>query len=177
LFTGQQYRARIGTIDDYEEDHSASARIEAWEAGLAMFQDNPIFGVGLKRFVYAFPYYSAAKPREAHNSWVQMAAECGAVALGCYGLLLVFTVRSLWRARRRARPFERGDGRLVRALSLAFEGSLVGYVVCGSFLSMEDMEFFYVLAAFAVALDRLSAAHPRARADARPEALPAEVAA
>jgi O-antigen ligase len=51
LFTGDAYRARIGSINTYEEDESATGRFESWEAGKAMAIHNPLFGVGLKRYV------------------------------------------------------------------------------------------------------------------------------
>lgn len=160
-FAGQDYQARIGSIDDYEEDGSATGRIESWETGMRMVMDNPVFGVGLKRYVEAYPTY-ATKPgeraREAHNSWVQLAAESGMFAVLAYGMLILAAFHSFRRIDKRTAQLPEEAGNRIRALSLAFQGSMVGYLVCGFFLSMEDQEFFYLLIALSQLLDRTTAA-------------------
>lgn len=156
LFAGNEYKARINSINSYEEDRSATGRLESWEAGINMAVSNPLFGVGLKRYMTAFPYYSNFQPRVAHNSWVQLGAECGLVALACYGLLIVLTIRALVRIERRL-PSLRSEHRdLTLQLARMIEATLVGYLVCGFFLSMEDFEFFYILVGMAQVLDRIS---------------------
>ncbi|MAF27411.1 MAG: hypothetical protein CME07_06050 [Gemmatimonadetes bacterium] len=106
----------------------------------------------------AFPYYSNSHPRVAHNSWVQLAAECGFVAVGAYSALIVLTALSLYRTRKRIPLLQEEQRRTVRTLEGAFSGSLIGYLVCGFFLSMEDFEFFYLLVALVQSLDRVTAA-------------------
>ena len=173
---GEEYKGRIGSIDNFEEDRSAAGRLESWEAGINMATRNPLFGVGLKRYVQAFPYYSNFEPRAAHNSWVQLGAECGLVALACYGFLIVFTMNALRRIRKRL-PLLRGRAaRISEMLSEMYLVSMVGYLVCGFFLSMEDFEFFYLLVGMVQILDRVTEARVR---DALPgtEAGPASSAA
>ncbi len=166
LFAGAQYRARIQSINSYEEDRSATGRLEAWEAGTKMALRNPLFGVGLKRYVEAFPYYSTFQPRSAHNSWVQLGAECGLVALTSYAVLIVLTVASLRRVARRI-PLLLGENRTqTETLMRMIEASLLGYLVCGFFLSMEDFEFFYILIAMAQVLDRVTEARVREAGEA-----------
>jgi putative inorganic carbon (HCO3(-)) transporter len=156
VFAGAEYKSRMGSIDEYEDDRSAMGRIEAWQTGWKMATHNPLFGVGLKRYRVAFPYYTNFQPREAHNSWIQLAGECGLVAVACYGMLVVLTIQSLRRVRRRL-PLLKGENRrLVTTLTGMYEGSLVGYLVCGFFLSMEDFEFFYLIVAMAQILDRVT---------------------
>lgn len=157
VVAGDEYRNRIGSIDKYEEDESATGRIEAWETGINMMTRNPFFGVGLKRFVAAFPYYSNYTPRQAHNSWVQLGGEAGLVALFAYGMLMLLTIRSLRRVEKRLHYLPRGpNSDRAFVLMRAYEAALVGYVVCGFFLSMEDFEFFYLLVGMAQVLDRIT---------------------
>jgi probable O-glycosylation ligase (exosortase A-associated) len=163
LFTGTAYRARIGSINTYEEDQSATGRFESWEAGQAMALHNPLFGVGLKRYVLAFPSYSSSTPRVAHNSWVQLGAECGLVALGAYAVLILLTIRSLLRVEKRMKFLTGDRKRLTQQLVRMFEAALAGYLICGFFLSVEDFEFFYVLVAMVQVLDRIT--EQRARED------------
>jgi probable O-glycosylation ligase (exosortase A-associated) len=163
-FAGQNYQDRIGSIDDYEEDKSASGRLESWATGMRMATANPLFGVGLRQYVVGYRYYvldPAEQPREAHNSWVQLAAECGFIALGAYALLVLATVVSTIRVHRRLDQLPPGERRMAWALNLSYQASLVGYLVCGFFLSMEDQEFFYLIVAMAQVLDRLTAAQVR----------------
>jgi probable O-glycosylation ligase (exosortase A-associated) len=170
-FAGAEYRARIHSISTYEEDRSATGRIESWKVGTAMAVKNPLFGVGLKRYMQAFPYYSNLQPRAAHNSWVQLGGECGLVALGCYAGLVLLTVRSLRRVGRRIPHLPPESGENSEVLVRMMEVSLIGYLVCGFFLSMEDFEFFYVLVAMSQVLDRTTAA----RVGEAAQALPAPV--
>jgi probable O-glycosylation ligase (exosortase A-associated) len=165
LFAGAEYRARIGTIDEYQQDRSATGRLESWEAGLDMALHNPLFGVGLKRYMAAFPYYSNHHPRVAHNSWVQLGAECGLVAVGCYALLILATIHSLRKVRRRLPDLPEKQRQRLLPLSGMIEASLVGYLVCGFFLSMEDFEYFYLLVAMAQILDRVTEARLEATAE------------
>jgi len=164
MFTGEAYRARISSINTYEEDSSATGRFESWEAGQGMVMNNPIFGVGLKRYVAAFPKYSHSHPRVAHNSWVQLAAECGFIAVGAYAMLVLLTIRSLRRVEKRVRSFTGENRRLSEQLVRMFEASLTGYLVCGFFLSMEDFEFFYVLVGMVLILDRITKERARENA-------------
>ncbi len=181
LFAGAEYRARIQSINTYEEDRSATGRLESWEAGTRMATHNPLFGVGLKRYMDAFPYYSNFQPRVAHNSWVQLGAECGLVALACYGALIVLTLRAVRRVERRI-PLLEGEIRTkCDTLAKSVMAATVGYVVCGFFLSMEDFEGFYILVAMGQVLDRItevrvaeaSALREAAQAVVHPEAAPA----
>ncbi|MEZ5065338.1 MAG: O-antigen ligase family protein [bacterium] len=154
---GDDYRNRIGSIDEYEDDRSASGRLEAWETGMNMMKHNPLFGVGLKQFQEAFPYYSNYEPREAHNSWVQLGSESGLVALAAYGILVLLTIRSVRRVDRMLKFLpESRNKELAWTLTRVYEATLVGYLVCGFFLSMEDFEYFYLLVGMAQILERIT---------------------
>jgi len=155
--TGPRYLARIGSIETYEEDASAQGRLESWETGSKMALSHPWFGVGLKRYREEFPNYSFYFPREAHNSWVQLTAECGFIAGGAYGALMILTFVSLWRIRHRLPRLPEESRKITATLVGAYEASLVGYLVCGFFLSMEDFEFYYLLVAMGQILDRVTA--------------------
>ena len=158
LFAGADYRNRIHSINTYEEDRSATGRLESWGAGMKMATKNPFFGVGLKRYMNAFPYYSNFQPRVAHNSWVQLGAECGLVAVACYAALIVLTIQALRRVESRLVKLTGESARLSECLARILGAAIVGYLVCGFFLSMEDFEGFYILVAMAQVLDRITEA-------------------
>ena len=173
LFTGQSYHNRLLSIGGYEEDSSAMSRIASWEAGRAMIKDNPIFGVGLKQYTRAFPYYSSKQVFVAHNSWVQLATECGIPTLLCWVMLIVLSGVSILRVWGRASKLPEPDQSTAYALASAFGGSIAAYLVCGFFLSSEDLELFYVIVALTQILDRLTSEAVRESAAARLRPAPA----
>ncbi len=122
-----------------------------------MIRDHPFVGVGLASFGPAFPDYSQDRPREAHNTIFQITAESGIVAGVMYILIVVTTIRSLWRLRYRTSG---GDIEPDRSVWLISEATLVGFcglVTCAMFLSLQVFEIFYllnVLANCVVYLDR-----------------------
>ncbi len=124
---------------------------------MRMIAHNPIFGVGLKRYLEAFPYYSTFHPRVAHNSWVQLERRVRARRGG----LLRRPDRphhlALFRVERRLPLLEWGKPAISETvIGRSIEAAMVGYLVCGFFLSMEDFEGFYLLVAMAQVLDRIT---------------------
>lgn len=166
--TGPRYVARIFSIGDYQEDKSATGRLDSWQAGMKMMLANPIFGVGFKRYTDEFHNYSDKFAREAHNSWVQLGAESGMIAVSAHLMLLLLTWRALLRVRRRIPLLPPEQGRLIAALEGMYESALLGYMVCGFFLSMEDFEFYYLLVAMSQILDRVSEHRVLEAAEATP---------
>lgn len=154
--TGPRYAARMLTITNYEEDKSATGRLDSWRTGGRMMAANPIFGVGFKRYVAEYPNYGKTHAREAHNSWVQLGAECGLIAVSSHLALVALTIAALVRVRRRLPLLPEESRRKSEALAGMYEASLIGYLVTGFFLSMEDFEFFYLLVAMAQILDRVT---------------------
>lgn len=147
---GDLMKERAGTIGEYRTETSASTRLEAWDAALGMVADYPVTGVGLASMGPAFPDYSDKKPREAHNTLLQISAESGAVAGSMYLLIIVTSIVALWRngSRLRVQRAANGDNRDLERLYLINEAVLVaffGFAVCALFLSLQMSEIFYCL--------------------------------
>lgn len=114
-FIGQQYINRMETITASKEmrDFSAGARNVLWKVGLLIFEDNPIFGIGVLNFNRVkFSYQSQLREqvdekllnytftpyRVGHSTWVcQLLAE-GGLFLTIPYLWLIF--RFFWGALR-----------------------------------------------------------------------------
>ncbi|MEM9827947.1 MAG: O-antigen ligase family protein [Planctomycetota bacterium] len=99
---------RYATITSAAQtDESAQSRLAVWMAGARMFQDHPLFGVGVTNFeiVYGSRYIDRVGAgdiwRSAHNSAVEAAAELGAIGLLAWLMFMCGPVWVLWRARRR----------------------------------------------------------------------------
>jgi hypothetical protein len=71
-------------------------------------------------------------------------------------MLVLLTIRSLLRVEKRMKALTGDRKRLTQQLVRMFEAALIGYLICGFFLSVEDFEFFYVLVAMVQILDRIS---------------------
>ena len=140
---GPVLKERAGTIPEYQSEDSATARLEAWAAATQMIIHHPITGVGLSSFGPAYADYSNKRPRQAHNTFFQSAAESGLLAGLAWAAILATSLVFLWRTRssgpfsvRTAQSFE---SRMKDALLAA----LVGFGVCAMFLSLETLEIYF----------------------------------
>lgn len=149
----QGYKERMQTIKTYEQDESAMGRIYAWQATLAMAKDRPLTGVGIgkENFLLAFPQYHWFTPRVAHNSYFQILADAGFIALGLFLLLLYFAIMKL----RKLRKITSKNNNLAWATNYShmLEVGLIGYMVSGFFLSRADFDLLYQFIGMTVALD------------------------
>jgi putative inorganic carbon (HCO3(-)) transporter len=159
---GTVMKDRSRTITEYNSDTSASSRIDAWEAATDMISAHPLTGVGLASFGQAFPSYSSKRPRIAHNTFLQIAAEDGIVAGITYMVLVASTINRL---RKNAAKFKRssdGEAHLYYCASEACLLGLVGFFACSVFLSLEQFELLYYLLAIANCIVRTSPANSEA---------------
>ncbi len=63
--------------DVISEEEALDPRLVSWKVGMEIIRDYPVFGVGVGNFTVAFPDYSNTKRHVAHNTFIQLAAECG----------------------------------------------------------------------------------------------------
>ncbi len=142
------YWSRTSTIVDYQEERAAESRIQLWNAGLRMFMDYPLTGVGQGNFIWISPKYThnyyriwTGQGYVAHNIFIQFLAEGGLQALLAFLVFLGLTFRGLRRARRRLPEGETADD--LRGVSWAVEIGLIGFLVAGFFLSSAHLDIFY----------------------------------
>ena len=104
--------------------NSGEARWTFWSVGWTMFSENPLTGVGLGNYKIVYPKYEAItfarpgavlpsthllKSAQAHNDYLQVAAELGSVGiLALLGLFLVLAI-SLWKRLRADASWNRFD--------------------------------------------------------------------
>ena len=150
---GDLMKSRADTIDEFRTETSAATRLEAWEAATGMIAAHPIVGVGLASFGVAFPDFSDAQPREAHNTFFQIAAESGAIAGAMYLFLMLGAIAALWRnGRRLAVRDGPGHHGYLHAMNEATLAALVGLAICSLFLSLQLYEIVYLFLAMASVL-------------------------
>lgn len=88
------------TIAEADEEGSAAERFRILQTGWAIFADNPVSGVGLGGYQLANAMYDPGLgAKDAHNTYLHLAAETGAVGLViwlcCFGSVLLFARRSV----------------------------------------------------------------------------------
>jgi putative inorganic carbon (HCO3(-)) transporter len=169
---GGLMKSRAETIDHYQTEGSAESRIEAWHAAAKVIVDHPLTGVGIASFIVAFPHYSTAQPREAHDTLLQITAEEGVVAGLMYLLIVVALVSSLWRMSDRMR--ERQLAGEMDSLYLMSEVTLIGFtglITCSLFLSLQVFEVFYCLNLMANAVEYIDRKSGRDERSGQPGSL------
>lgn len=125
------YRARALSSFDTKSIWNVE-RLHMWDAGVRMWRDHPITGVGLQDLSELYRRYRSPQAHEdhghLHNIVVQVGATMGLVGLAALVWLLVGLFRTAghrWRA-----PLPRS---IASALRLAAVASLVAMVVAGMF--------------------------------------------
>ena len=155
------------------DDGTGGARLYTWGIGMKMFFANPIIGIGQSNFPWTFDEYQAGSTfhtrsfagRQAHSAWVTLLSELGLAGVIIVGGMLVQCYRDLKWIRRRFAPAEsrQKHGQTVQAgedmrayLARAMEGSLIGFIVSGVFVSTLWYPALWTMIAFVVALRNIS---------------------
>ncbi|HEY3215461.1 MAG TPA: O-antigen ligase family protein [Candidatus Eisenbacteria bacterium] len=146
------YRTRLQSAFDPRHPTNVE-RVYMWQAGLRMFADHPLTGVGLQDLHPLYDVYRSQAAREPaghlHDVFVQIAATMGAAGLGAFLLLYAGLFRAAG-AGLKARP---GADGLVAGVSLGVTGALTGFLVAGlfewNFGDEELLDLLYVLVGLA----------------------------
>jgi O-antigen ligase len=173
------YAERLTSLTEVGEveagiDPSLRGRTAEMGAALAMFWDRPLTGVGFGNFAAKYPDYSAElgvdvrdTPREAHNLYLETAAETGLIGVAALAGLFAAALAALAAGRRRFRRMAdvRSD-----AIGFAVAVSLVGYLVTSVFLHMAFARLAWLVFGIALAFPSVARAEDEARDAAVQEA-------
>lgn len=135
---------RMNTISTYQEDTSALGRINAWKTAMNIAADRPLVGGGFELYTEATFARYAPVPEDvhaAHSVYFQMLGEHGYVGLALFlGLGL-----AAWLTARRtiALGKSRPDLEWAAQLARAFQVSVVGYAVGGTFVNICYWDLMY----------------------------------
>jgi putative inorganic carbon (HCO3(-)) transporter len=131
-------------------DTSVQGRLgEMLSAGL-VFLDHPVVGVGPGMFKYYYLEYADqvglqlhTTTREAHNLFLDIGADNGALGLGCFLGILFFSLRGLAQTRKTwaAKQPELAN------MAAGFMLSIISYLLTGLFLSMAYSRYFWLILA------------------------------
>ncbi len=160
------------TSDETMGTGTGAARLYTWGIGMDMFYANPIIGIGQNNFPYTFGIYEAGRNfngrsiggRQAHSAWVTLISELGLAGIVIIGGMLFQCCKDLKFVRRRFTSASRQKhGEIVQAgedarayLARAMEGSLIGFIVSGVFISILWYPSLWMMMALVVALRNIS---------------------
>ena len=148
-------------------DESLQGREAAQQAGLAMFRDQPLTGVGAGNFEVAGDRYQRQLGIKLgikggllapHDIYVQQLAEDGVVGLVGYlafwagSIVLMLATRRRWRALRELGLAGESEMRLSGAVAAA----LVGWGIASAFLHLATLPILLVIVSLGAALDLLA---------------------
>jgi putative inorganic carbon (HCO3(-)) transporter len=162
-----QYGARVTTLQGIQSlfsdeegvgaakaDNSIQGRANLNIASLLVFVDHPVIGVGPDMFRYYYQDYAERAGfvvtegnRPAHNLYLGVAADNGALGFICFMAILFVTLRNLARARRRWTGSQPDLAHMATGFMLA----LVTYMTTGIFLHFAYIRYFWLILALASA--------------------------
>jgi putative inorganic carbon (HCO3(-)) transporter len=128
-----------GSLFDRVASASAVQRFEVLKTGLHIAMSHPFLGVGIGCYNEANARYAPQLgERDAHNTYVRLAAEMGFPGL----LLWLGLVGSVLAQVRRRRARLEADDRTIQILWI--EKAVIGFLVAGFFASSADLTMFYL---------------------------------
>jgi len=137
----EEWFGRMDTIQTYEEDKSASGRLEVWRDGWNHTLEHPILGAG-------FEGWLIVSMRDWHSAPVEIFSEHGFIAFGMWASLIIGTLLSLSSLPRQVKGIAGMEwvGNYCYMLRL----SLVAYCVGTLFLGLSYWDILYHLIFIAV---------------------------
>lgn len=155
-FTGPEVALRFTStfVAEEERDGSAQSRVDMWWICVRVAGEHPVTGLGPHHFHVQAHEFGLNRGKEAHTTWLQLAAEIGIPGAT---LLSTFFLATLVRLGGMTRtsvpvpdPFYRDIARMVIA-------STVGYMVTAQFVTVPGIEApYYIVLLGAGALKVLS---------------------
>ena len=146
----QEWYDRMGTIKTFEEDRSATDRINAWRMAINIATVR-ITGGGFEAFVPWVASIYAPNPdraADAHSIYFEVLGEHGFIGFTMFMLLAWFTWNTGNHIRRLAR--RRPETKWAADLASMIQVSLLGYAASGAFLGLAYFDLYYTLIALMV---------------------------
>ncbi len=163
--SSQPWRERLFSAFRYEEDTTASIRLDLWKAGIDMTLDHPLMGVGMNNFPYQYANKYSPEARKVfwapHNIFIQASSELGVGGLLCLILCLFYIFKENKKIRHISQDAEFAQKKYLLEnewmvnFSHALDLSLIGYIISGLFLTVLYYPHLYILMAMSVSLKNI----------------------
>jgi O-antigen ligase len=152
-------RDRFQSAEHWQGDQTANHRVLLWQAGLRMWADYPVFGVGPANYRYvrqASYRIAVANDRDAyvcHSLYVEVISELGTFGTLAAAAVIIWFFALTRRVRKRliADGADRQGWEL--CLCSGLELAMIGYLVSGAFVSVFWYPHIWVLSGLAMGLN------------------------
>ncbi len=156
----QAHKDRVISAANFEQDQNAQTRMSLWKAGMRMFADSPLFGVGINNYRPAYAQrYSVPKGLVLvpHSIYIQGFAETGILG-GIPLLVLLFAIMRVNAntARRLAKTGKAGRRQYEYYVALGLSMAMVAFMSNGAFLTVLYYPHLWILAAISLGLHTAS---------------------
>jgi O-antigen ligase len=171
------YWDRVRTITSEYEDITTSGRqygtggqrIYAWKIGWRIFTENPVVGVGQGNYPWHVGKTEgemgvqwqkrSLAGRAAHSLYFTLLPELGLVGTILFVLMIAFSMKDLIYIRKMVKTqkgmYPADEAKRIHFLSLALEGSLVGFLASSVFISTLYYPNFWILCGFILSLRKI----------------------
>ncbi len=154
----QQYKARYETVDHLKTDESYQNRILSWRGGIAMFESNPITGIGTGDYTFAngvkyWPGNGRKSYLNAHSLYFKLLGELGLVGIFTFGGYLICVFRMNFRLRKQLSASN--ASRFLRELPVMFNIILCLLLFDGYAAHNLYRDAWYVIGAIAASVSLL----------------------
>ena len=151
LLAPDKYGSRLLSIfiPSLDAEGSADSRRGELFRSIYVALRHPLLGIGMGNYQPEMSY----KGLVTHNSYTQVGAEMGLIALALYVMFIVTPLKKLGQIARETFSTRR-DSRFYY-LALGLQASLIAYLISSFFLSVAYVWYIYYLVAFAVCLRRM----------------------
>ena len=154
LLIPRGFWARFAATGLLTGDFSALLRTGAMKAGLRMFTENPITGVGFGAYLdKSTQYGDIISPLVAHNMYLHVLAESGVLGLGAMLFLIWSSFRNM-RLAEKTVP----EGSPLHFLARGYTIAYVAFLLCGLLTSIQINQSFWFMPAASVFLLRAARA-------------------
>ncbi|MCP4111793.1 MAG: hypothetical protein GY749_40755 [Desulfobacteraceae bacterium] len=154
----ERVMARLETVQSYEDEPSASGRVDTWKGAWKMAMDYPI-GKGGDGFAELSPIYipevvehHGGSKRAVHNTYLMMLTNWGFQGLILFLGFIGSTIRELDRVRKRTGS---KDDKFYHLHGLAIELALIAYSISSIFGNRIYFESLYWYTSIATALSNI----------------------
>jgi O-antigen ligase len=166
-FVPSIYFDRLQTVTDLvtgnapvQSEVSLRGRASELLVGLQMFREHPILGVGVKNYAVYYQSYSRrlgldprTTARDAHNLFIEVAAETGIVGLLVFLAIIWMMFRGMWNAWRMLRSIE---NRELSDMVAAYAIGVLGYLSAAMFIHNAYPRYFWMLVGISLALPQVA---------------------
>jgi len=155
VITPPASKDRFRSAVDYQEDATASGRLDYWKAGIRMFVTHPVTGVGLYNFGHNYEAAGGGYAIVPHSIFIQAASELGVPGISIL-LALLFLMFKRNHETRRLAVGDDFQARYLRGFADALDLSLVGFIVSGAFLTILYYPHIFVILAMTISLNQIA---------------------